>query len=88
MDEAVINIAAQIIDETGTDWVSAMDIAEETLIDIFDQTVREVAMQVATDTQIDIDSANYLAKMIMSRAAAEGRQIEDLIAQVEQWAQD
>ena len=65
-----------------------MDIAEETLIDIFDQTVREVAMQVATDTQIDIDSANYIAKMIMSRAAAEGRQIEDLIAQVEQWAQD
>lgn len=88
MDAAVMNIAAQIIDETGTDWVSAMDIAEETLIDIFDQTVREVAMQVATDTQIDIDSANYLAKMIMSRAAAEGRQIEDLIAQVEQWAQD
>ena len=88
MDAAVMNIAAQIIDETGTDWVSAMDIAEETLIDIFDQTVREVAMQVATDTQIDIDSANYLAKMIMSRAAPEGRQIEDLIAQVEQWAQD
>lgn len=88
MDEAVINIAAQIIDETGTDWVSAMDIAEKTLIDIFDQTMRKIVMQVATDTQIDLDSASYLAKMIMSRAAAEGRKIEDLIAQVEQWAQD
>ena len=34
-----MDIAAQIIDQTGADWVTAMSMAEETISGVFDQAV-------------------------------------------------
>lgn len=65
-----------------------MQMAEDEIIDLFDETVSNVAQKIADDTHSDLDSATYIAKMITLKSAAEGRDLEDIIEEVERWALD
>ena len=65
-----------------------MAMAEDSVAAVFDQVTADVAEQIAADTQIDADAANSIAKLITVKSAADGSPIEEIVAQVEQWAQD
>jgi len=62
--------------------------AEETVVDVFNQAVEDVAAQLEADTQVGEEAAHSLAKMVTMKAATEKRSLESIIDQVESWAHD
>lgn len=62
--------------------------AEETVADVFNQAVEDVAAQLEADTQVNEEAAHSLAKMVTMKAATEKRTLESIIDQVESWAHD